>query len=271
MNTPNHAAPVHRDAADFKVVDGKPVIQRYTPNERSNHWLTAICFVLLALSGLALFHPSMFFLTFVLGGGTWTRILHPFIGVVMFLSFMGLVLRFWHHNFLDKADIRWMKQMPDVINNREENLPPIGKYNAGQKILFWVLLVSMLGLMASGIVMWRSYFTHFFTIDVIRVASLLHAFFGFVVIGAIIVHIYAAIWIKGAVKAMTQGYVSYAWARRHHPLWYQEVVEGEGQLAEGEAGNGNGGGDGGGDGQGRAALSRGSATAPRRGDGHSPA
>ena len=222
---------------DFHTVDGKPVIQRYTANERSNHWFTAICFVLLALSGLALFHPSMFFLSAVLGGGAWTRILHPFIGVVMFLSFAGLVLRFWRHNFLDKADSQWLTQINDVLQNREDKLPPVGKYNAGQKLLFWVLLVSLIGLLLTGIVIWRVYFSAYFSIEVVRACALLHAFFGFVLMLSIIVHIYAAIWVKGSIRAMTQGWVSYAWARRHHGAWYRQVVEREQSLASKSAGS----------------------------------
>lgn len=219
--------------SDFATdASGKPAIQRYTPNERSNHWITAISFVLLALSGLALFHPSMFFLSAVLGGGPWTRILHPFIGLVMFVSFSCLVVRFWSHNFLDKADIQWMKQPMDMLNNREENLPPIGKYNAGQKILFWVLLICMIGLLVTGIIMWKQYFSAYFPIDVRRWASLLHAVFGAGLIISIIVHIYAAFWVKGSIKAMTRGTVSYAWARRNHRLWYDEVIERENELAE---------------------------------------
>ena len=229
MTQPDRSEPVA-----FAVAGDKPVIQRYTPNERSNHWLTAITFVLLALSGLALFHPAMFFLSAVLGGGTWTRILHPFIGIVMFVSFMGLVLRFWHHNFLDAADRQWMTQIGDVLHNREEKLPAIGKYNAGQKLLFWVLLVCMLGLLLTGLVMWRAYFSHLFGIDVLRAASLLHAVFGFVLICAIVVHVYAAIWVKGSLRAMTRGFVSYAWARRHHAKWYDEVVERERAAARAE-------------------------------------
>ena len=77
------------------------LILRYEPAERVNHWLVAITFILLALSGLALFHPSMFFLTYLFGGGTWARILHPFIGLVMFVAFSALALRFWRHNRLD--------------------------------------------------------------------------------------------------------------------------------------------------------------------------
>jgi formate dehydrogenase subunit gamma len=219
-------------SSDFAIDhQGRPVILRYTPNERSNHWVTAICFVLLTLSGLALFHPALFWLTALFGGGPWTRILHPFIGVVMFVSFMVLVIRFWHHNFLDANDRRWMMQIGDVLNNREERLPPVGRYNAGQKMLFWALLVSMVCLLLTGLVIWRAYFSHWFPIGVIRLASLLHALFGFVIISAIFVHIYAAIWIKGSIRAMTQGTVSYGWARRHHASWHREVVEREHSLA----------------------------------------
>ncbi len=217
-----HEAPTPVDFA--RDAQDRPVVQRYSANDRSNHWLTAITFVLLALSGLALFHPGMFWLTNLFGGGPWARILHPFIGIVMFVSFMLLVLRFWHHNVIDRNDRQWLRQIGDVVANREERLPEVGRYNAGQKLLFWVLLVSMLGLLLTGIVMWRAYFTHYFGIEIVRAASLLHAFFGFVIICAIVVHVYAALWIKGSMGAMLRGTVSYAWARRHHPGWYEEVV-----------------------------------------------
>lgn len=223
-------------AVDFAVsADGRPAIQRYSANERSNHWLTAICFVLLALSGLALFHPAMAWLSFVLGGGPWTRILHPFIGVVMFLSFLGLVLRFWRHNRIEADDRRWLGQLGDVIHDREDRLPPVGRYNGGQKLLFWTLLLCMLMLLLSGLAMWREYFSGLLPIGVVRLASLLHAFFGFVIICAIIVHVYAGIWVKGSMGAMLRGRVSYGWARRHHRRWYDEVVAREQSLARGGA------------------------------------
>ena len=99
------------------------LIRRYTPAERANHWLTAITFILLAFSGLALFHPSMFWFTQFFGGPVWTRILHPYIGVVMFLSFAGLALKFWHHNLISRNDVEWLKRIGDVIRNREDRLP----------------------------------------------------------------------------------------------------------------------------------------------------
>jgi formate dehydrogenase subunit gamma len=201
------------------------MIERYQASDRINHWLTAICFVLLALSGLALFHPSLFWLTSLLGGGPWTRILHPFIGVVMFLSFLGLFLRFRRHNGLDAKDRQWLRQWRDVLNNREDALPEVGRYNGGQKALFWVMAVTVLLLLVSGIVIWQPYFAPAFNITVIRWAVLIHAVSAFVLILGIIVHVYAAIWVKGTIGAMTRGVVSRTWAKRHHPGWYKELTK----------------------------------------------
>lgn len=107
-------------------------IERYTPSQRSNHWAVAILFVLAALSGLALFHPALFGLSGLFGGGTWTRILHPFIGVAMFVLFLVLALRFAGHNRIEPRDRQWLRQIGDVVNNREDRLPEVGRYNAGR-------------------------------------------------------------------------------------------------------------------------------------------
>ncbi|MEW9581665.1 formate dehydrogenase subunit gamma [Paraburkholderia sp. DGU8] len=214
----------HPEHTPLKDVKGNRLIVRYTPNERTNHWITAISFVLLAISGLAMFHPAMSWLYAILGGGQWTRILHPFIGCVMFVSFLILALRFWHHNYLDKADMQWVRQIGDVLNNREDKLPAIGKYNAGQKLLFFTMVVCLVLLLASGIVIWRRYFSFYFPIGVIRLAAVVHAAAAFVLMVGIVVHIYAALWIKGSVGAMTRGTVTYGWARKHHPNWFKEII-----------------------------------------------
>lgn len=200
-------------------------IERYTPSQRSNHWAVAILFVLAALSGLALFHPALFGLSGLFGGGTWTRILHPFIGVAMFVLFLVLALRFAGHNRIEPRDRQWLRQIGDVVNNREDRLPEVGRYNAGQKLLFWTLIVCMLVLLLSGIVIWREYFAGALGIVTLRWASLLHAAAAFVLIVSIIVHIYAAIWLKGSMGAMLYGTVSRAWARKHHRAWYREINE----------------------------------------------
>ena len=198
-------------------------IQRYTAGQRTNHWAVALLFVLLALSGLAIFHPSMAWLYFVLGGGTWTRILHPILGVAMFICFALLALQMWRHNVWHKRDAQWLRQIGDVLNNREDRLPEVGKYNAGQKLLFYVLIIAMLGLLLSGLVIWREYFAFYFPITVVRAAALIHAICGFVIICAIIVHIYAAIWVKGSIRAMTRGTVTWGWAWKHHRAWFREI------------------------------------------------
>src|ERR1700742_5027531 len=101
------------------VHPGKPVtVDRYSGGARINHWITATCLVLLALSGLALFHPSLFFLTKLFGGGEATRAIHPWIGVVLFFSFFGLFFRFWRLNLWRGADTTWMERIGKVLRNK---------------------------------------------------------------------------------------------------------------------------------------------------------
>ncbi len=112
-----------------------------------------------------------------------------------------------------------------MVRIARNNLPEVGRYNAGQKLLFFTIVGCLIGLLLSGIVIWRIYFSAFFPIGVIRFASLLHAFCAFVLICAIIVHIYAAIWVKGSIRAMTRGWVSPGWAWKHHRAWFREVTK----------------------------------------------
>ena len=202
-------------------------IRRYDANERLNHWIVAILFILLAASGLAFFHPSFWFLSVLLGGGTWARILHPFIGVLMFAFFFVMAMRYWNDNKIQPYDREWGKRLSDVINNRDDNLPAIDKYNVGQKQLFWTMIVTMVLLVVSGIMMWRPYFADAVPIPLIRIAAGVHMLSAFVLIVGIIIHVYAALfWVRGSLRAMTRGTVSRAWARHHHPLWYRRMTGG---------------------------------------------
>ena len=198
-------------------------VPRYTSHERANHWVVAVSFVLAALSGLALFHPFFFSLSALFGGGPGARIAHPYAGVVMFLFFFALMVRFWAANRMTQADRAWMNRIGDVIRNRDANLPEVGKYNAGQKILFWFMVVTVWLLLASGIVMWRAWFPDAFPIGLHRIAVVVHAVSATILLLGIIVHVYAAIWVKGTLRGMTRGSVGRGWARHHHPAWYREV------------------------------------------------
>ena len=204
--------------------DEKPVVARYTTAARINHWITAASLILLALSGLAMFHPSLFFFTHLFGGGQMTRAVHPWIGVVLAVSFLGLFFRFFVLNFWKREDTIWMKNLGKVINNREEGMPEIGKYNAGQKLVFWGQSILILLLFVSGVVLWDVYFEDYTQVDQKRMAALAHALCA---VGAIliwIVHVYDAIWVKGTLRAMTRGTVTRGWGFKHHRKWFRQEV-----------------------------------------------
>ena len=208
-----------------EVHPGKPVtVDRYTAAARANHWVPALSLVLLALSGLALFSPSLYFLTGLFGGGENTRAIHPWIGVVLFFSFLGLFLRFWKANLWKREDGTWLARLRDVITGHEENLPEVGKYNAGQKFVFWSMSLLIVVLITSGIVIWDQYFFEYTTIEQKRVAVLVHAIAAILAICVWIVHVYAAIWVRGTIRAMTRGSVTGGWAWRHHRKWLRELV-----------------------------------------------
>ena len=198
----------------------RDTVLRYTTSVRTNHWLVALAFVLAALSGLALFHPALFWLANFFGGGPWTRILHPFIGLFMVLVFLALAAAVWDDNLLRPADWQWLRQWRDVVNNREDRLPEVGRYNGGQKLLFFVLVVCLLGLLLTGLAMWRAYFN--LPVRLVRLSSVLHAICALVLICAILVHIYAGLWVKGSVHAMVRGTVTPGWAWKHHRAWFRQ-------------------------------------------------
>lgn len=207
-----------------EIRDRNPrLIVRYSPAQRINHWLVAITFVILALSGLALFHPLFYWMSGLFGGGSWTRMLHPWVGVAMFVFFAIFAATMWRNNLMDKRDWQWLKQSNDVVMKRDERLPEVGRYNGGQKLLYFAQIFLLIGLLVTGIMMWRQYFWAFFPIPAIRIASLLHAFFAFVLICAIIIHIYAGIWVKGSVRAMTRGTVTPGWAWKFHRGWWRSL------------------------------------------------
>jgi formate dehydrogenase subunit gamma len=195
---------------------------RYTAQERANHWVVGICFILLALSGLAFFHPAFFPLAQLFGGGTWARILHPYIGVLMALSFLAAFIRFKDLNRMTPADKEWLSRVGEMVDGNDHNMPEQGKYNGGQKVLFWALTVCMLLLVVSGIVLWRAWLN--LPVDLVRVGAVIHGATAAMMIALIFVHVYAAIWVKGTIRAMWYGTVTRAWAKQHHRAWYKQVT-----------------------------------------------
>jgi len=197
-------------------------LQRYTASERLNHWIVGICFILLALSGLAFFHPAFYPLVQLFGGGPWARILHPYIGVVMFLFFLVMIVRFAALNLIERRDMEWLKNVGKMVDGDDHDMPEQGKYNGGQKLVFWGFVLCMLLLIVSGVVMWRAWWTP--PVDMVRLASVVHAAIAVIMLAIFILHVYAAIWTRGTIRAMLYGTVTRAWAKQHHRGWYRKVT-----------------------------------------------
>jgi formate dehydrogenase subunit gamma len=159
--------------------------------------------------------------------------IHPWIGVVLFFSFLGLFVRFWKANLWKAEDGTWLAHLRDVMTAHEEKLPDVGKYNAGQKIVFWAMSVLIVVLIVSGLVSWDQYFAPYTSMEQKRIAILVHQFAAVAIICVWIVHVYAAIWVRGTVPAMLRGSVTGGWAWRHHRKWLKELVSGEGRKSSG--------------------------------------
>ena len=202
----------------------KGTLTRNTTAARINHWITGGCFVLLLLSGLSMFHPMLFFLSGLFGGGQWTRALHPWIGAVLLVSYAGLIVQFWRDNLWSRDDIAWMAAIDHVLANEEESVPEVARFNAGQKFVFWSMALLIPALFVTGLMIWDVYFSPYTTIEQQRVAVLTHSVAAIATIIVWIVHVYAAIWVRGSVRAMTQGYVTPGWAWRHHRKWLRSLA-----------------------------------------------
>jgi formate dehydrogenase subunit gamma len=196
-------------------------IPRHTAPQRFVHWLNALCVILLALSGLAFFHPYFWPLVNLFGGGTWARILHPFIGLLMTLFFIALFLMFWPDNVMDAADREWLSRMDEMADGDDHRMPEQGKYNGGQKALFWLFTGCIVLLLISGVLMWRAYFNLPDTL--VRISAVVHAAIAAIMIALVILHIYTGLWVTGTFRAMWYGSVTRPWAWQHHRAWYRQA------------------------------------------------
>ncbi len=201
------------------------LILRHPVGERITHWAVAIVFVFLFLSGLAMFHPYFFWLSHVFGNGQFMRFLHPIAGVALVLLFYPYAAKVWNDNLWRPADNAWVKNMFSFMR-KDWHPGDTGKYNAGQKLMFWSMVPIIAILLITGFIIWRPWFAPIFPATIRRIAGLLHAFFAFIMFVGIGIHWYAAYWTRGSIQAMVRGTVTRRWARFHHPAWYREVTGG---------------------------------------------
>ena len=196
-------------------------IPRFSFAERTAHWLTAFSFLYAALTGLSLFTPQLFFLSGLFGGGEATRWGHPWGGLVFSLALGKLFIGWARHMRLDDEDRQWLSKVKQYAVHDETGLPEAGRFNAGQKLLFWAQSIAALVLLVTGLVLW---FPGELPRSLSTAAILIHPPAAVFSIAGIIVHIYmGTAAVPGAFRGMIHGWVRRDWAASHHPRWYREI------------------------------------------------
>lgn len=188
------------------------------------HLLVAISFILLGLSGLAMFFHGFFFLAGLFGDGETMRALHPWLGIVLVVSYFLLFCQFVSACLPEAGDGAWLARIGDVIAGREERLPEAGKFNAGQKLYFWAMGLLILIMFVSGLLIWNLYFADATNMQTQRLALLVHGCAAAAVILAFIVHIHMVTMEPGTLRAMIHGTVTGGWAWKHHRKWLRQVA-----------------------------------------------
>lgn len=198
-------------------------IVRYTFRERAVHLAAAVSYVYLLLTGLAFWTPAMYWLAIVLGGGYLSRVLHPWAGLAFTAAVAGMYA-IWRRDMRTTDDDRaWRRAIVHYIRNEDAKVPPAGRFNFGQKQLFWIMAGGGLALLVSGLVLWFVAAVPW-EFRVLRYgAVLVHAVAALLTIAAFIVHLYMGLLVvPGGLSAILHGDVSERWARHHHPLWLAE-------------------------------------------------
>jgi formate dehydrogenase subunit gamma len=205
--------------------EGAPIV-RYTLHERLNHWLAGLSYLYLLLTGLALFSPHLYWIASVLGSGPTIRFWHPWIGLAFCIAMLWMH-RLWSADMrATDADRAWNREVKKYIENRDEEMPPADRFNAGQKLFYWVMFFGMILLLISGIVMWFPEYVPWDLRALRPTAVILHEIGALITIGAFIIHVYMGVFlVPGGLGAIVHGYVSLAWAKTHHRLWFNRMVQ----------------------------------------------
>ena len=196
-------------------------ITRFSATERIVHWLVALSFVYVALTGLSMWSPRLFWLSTLVGGGTTARAWHPWGGVLFVTAFAVMFVSWMSQMKIDRDDRKWLAQSHRYAVNDHEGLPEAGRFNAGQKSLFWIQAVACVALLASGIVLWLPESS---SRGLREAAILIHPVSAVISMGGIIVHIYmGTAAVPKSLRGMIYGWVTPGWAATHHAKWYREI------------------------------------------------
>lgn len=195
-------------------------VTRFSPFERFVHWMTASCFIVLAVSGLNMTFGKQLLLP-ILGldafsaWSQWAKYAHNYLSFPFTLG-VALILLMWiAWNIPGKEDVEWLKQGGGLIGDKH---PPSGRFNAGQKVMYWVVV---LGGGASAVTGYLLMFPFYGTeVGGLQTAQMVHGIVAMLFVAVMLAHIYiGTIGMEGAFEAMSTGDVDANWAKQHHPNW----------------------------------------------------
>jgi len=205
------------------------LIQRFTPADRYAHWLLAITWVILAITGLILSLGKTVLLpiigyTLFSWLATAAKNLHNFVGPILIVAVPWMFIRYVRHNGVGVEDLKWFLNIVNYFKGHEY---PSGKFNGGEKLVFWLVLVMFSTvLIVTGLVLNFPNFGQ--TRQTMQLMNIVHMVSAYLAISLACVHIYlGTLGMSGAYKAMRYGYVDETWAEHHHQHWYEQVKAGK--------------------------------------------
>jgi formate dehydrogenase subunit gamma len=205
-------------------------VLRFKAFERFSHWLTAVSFVILGLTGLNITFGKILLLPLV-GPETFSDIsqiakyLHNFTSFAFVAGLLLIAVIFFRDNLLARVDVEWVKQGGGFIKSKHA---PAGRFNLGEKMVYWLSVAAGVAVSASGfLLLFPFYGTNIADMQLAQVA---HAIIAILFIALILAHIYiGTLGMEGAFEAMGTGEVDLNWAREHHDRWLAGQLEGEGR------------------------------------------
>jgi formate dehydrogenase subunit gamma len=211
-------------------------ILRFASFERFTHWLTASCFVVLALSGLNISFGRILILPLFGANAfatmsTYAKYAHDYLAFPFMLGLAIMFLIWIKDNVPDKVDLEWIKKGGGILSKGRH--PPAKRFNAGQKGIFWIVIVGGTLMSVSG---WFLLFPYIpANVTTMQIWTVIHAVIAMLFIAVMLAHIYiGTVGMEGAFEAMGTGEVDLNWAKEHHSLWVEEE-EAKGRTSSGGA------------------------------------
>jgi formate dehydrogenase subunit gamma len=207
------------------------VVVRFNGFERLLHWMTASCFIVLAISGLNVTFGKELLLPYIgpeafSTWSQWVKYAHNYLSFPFTIGVVIIFLMWLPGNFPNKVDVEWLKEGGGIVGHRH---PPAYRFNAGQKMIYWLQILAGGALAVSGyLLMFPFYGTD---IADMQTAEMVHGVVAVLFVAIMIAHIYiGTIGMEGAFEGMWDGTVDVNWAREHHSLWLEQE-ERRGRLA----------------------------------------